>query len=188
MKTPDQIFADSLYIRRHSRLSTQQLETIDAYLSELLVTDSDKVRKTHYFNDRYENIYVDRFECAELQQLLDESRQLAAELIDVNADELSVGFWFNLMQPGQITDWHTHDDLDELVSAVVYLKVPQNSGHLILKSQTRTISLESASGHYVFFDPSTPHAVAENLSAEHRLSIGMNFGLTSSKIRYQSAD
>ena len=123
-----------------------------------------------------------------MQQLLDESYKLAAELIEIDAGELSVGFWFNLMQPGQITDWHTHDDLDELVSAVVYLKVPQNSGDLILKSPAQTIRLQPVSGHYVFFDPATPHAVTENLSTEHRLSIGMNFGLTSSKIWYQSAD
>ena len=87
-----------------------------------------------------------------------------------------------------VTETLGKDDLDELVSAVVYLKVPQNSGDLILKSPAQTIRLQPVSGHYVFFDPATPHAVTENLSTEHRLSIGMNFGLTSSKIWYQSAE
>ncbi|MDJ0834632.1 MAG: 2OG-Fe(II) oxygenase [Gammaproteobacteria bacterium] len=179
MKTPDQIFNDNLYIERNSDLTAVELQAIDRYLHDLLAADSDHLRTTHYFHGRYENIYLDQVESTELARLLDESRQLAAELIEVDPAELSIGFWFNLMQPGQITDWHTHDDLDELVSGVVYLTVPEVSGKLVLKDDTGQVEVEPTTGQFVFFAPQTPHAVGENKSSLHRLSIGMNFGLKS---------
>ena len=101
MKPPAQIFGENLYIRRDSELATADLQSIDRYLSDLLAADSQHLRKTHYFHGRYENIYVDQVESAELVGLLDESRRIAAGLIEVDPAELSVGFWFNLMQPGQ---------------------------------------------------------------------------------------
>ena len=176
MKNPDQIFNENLYISRNSFLSATELRAIDRYLHDLLAADSDQLRTTHYFHGRYENIYVDEVESSELARLLDESRQLAAELIEVDPAELSIGFWFNLMQPGQITDWHTHDDLDELVSGVVYLTVPADSGKLVLREKAQQIEVEPEIGQFIFFNPQTPHAVNENKSALHRLSIGMNFG------------
>ena len=159
----------------------EKFAAIDRYLSAQLATESQHLRRSHFFHGRYENIYLDQNECEALQNLLAESRRLAAELIEVDPTELSVGFWFNLMQPGQITDWHTHDDLDELVSGVVYLQVPVNSGNLILKSSAGNVELQPQPGRFVFFHPGTPHAVGENCSNQHRLSIGMNFGLSADK-------
>ena len=175
------LFTSSPYIRRISRLSVEQLNNIDSYLHSLLKQDSRQLRKTHYFHDRYENIYVDNSKHPDLTQLIDESRYLGAELTGIDAEALSIGFWFNLMGPGHITDWHTHDDLDELISGVMYLTVPQNSGNLILKVEGREIELEPKAGHYIFFDPETPHAVSENKSGHDRLSIGINMGLSSSQ-------
>lgn len=180
-KSIKQIFSSSPYIRRKSQLSADQLSNIDAYLHTLLKQESNQLRKTHFFHERYENIYIDNSEHKDLRQLMDESRDFCSELIDVDAGELSIGYWFNLMGPGHITDWHTHDDLDELISGVVYLTVPVDSGNLILKFEQREIELEAKTGHFIFFDPETPHAVRENKSAHHRLSIGMNIGLSANK-------
>jgi glucose-6-phosphate 1-dehydrogenase len=173
-------FQQQPYQRAHSDLTEQQLLKIDDYLQKALTQNSTQLRKTHLFHGRYENIYIDEPQCNDLQLLMNEAVQRAASIIGVNAEELSIGYWFNLMNPGDITDWHTHDDDDELLSGVVYLKVPKDSGNLVIREQT-DVELEPRLGGYVFFLPSTPHVVTENHSPEHRLSIGMNFGLKANK-------
>lgn len=171
-----QIFSKSPYIRRISGLSAEQMRNIDQYLDALLQSESEQLRKTHLFHGRYENIYVDQPDQPDLLQLLDESKTLCAQLLDIDAADLALGFWFNLMQPGQITDWHSHDDLDELISAVIYLTVPENSGDFIFRQHDTETRVTPQQRHYLFFDPSLPHAVSENLSSLPRLSIGMNIG------------
>lgn len=173
-------FQQHPYQRAHSDLSEQQLLRIDEYLQQTLIQNSEQLRKTHLFHGRYENIYIDEPQCNDLHTLMDEAVQRAAGVIGVDANQLSIGYWFNLMNPGDITDWHTHDDDDELLSGVVYLKVPENSGNLIIREQNQ-VELKPRLGGYVFFLPSTPHVVTENRSLEHRLSIGMNFGLKANR-------
>lgn len=177
IESAQQIFLQNPYIRRVSSYGPEQLDVIDEYLKNLLRSDSDLINKTHFFHGRFENIYVKDSDNEAVKALLQESVSFCAELLNVNAQELSIGYWFNLMGPGHITDWHTHDDLDELISGVVYLKVPENSGDLVLKKDDEEIILPPITGHFIFFSPQTYHSVTENKSAHQRLSIGMNIGL-----------
>ena len=94
----------------------------------------------------------------------------------MDTNDLKIGYWFNLMQPGHITTLHRHDDFDELISGVIYLRVPENSGDLILEAGKKSVTLTPETGNYIFFDPATPHRVTQNLSEHYRLSIGMNIG------------
>lgn len=176
VRTTRQLFSKSPYIRRVSCLNADQLRNIDKYLDTLLQNDSSHLRKTHLFHGRYENIYVDQPDQPDLLQLLEETKGICAQLLEIDANELALGFWFNLMLPGQITDWHTHDDLDELISGVVYLTVPEHSGDFIFRQQDNEIRVTPRQGHFLFFDPAMPHAVSENCSPHHRLSIGINIG------------
>jgi hypothetical protein len=170
------LFHTSPYLRRYSHLTAEQFSAIDQFLQQQLESSSDNLHKTHYFDGRYENIYLNRNLLPELKQLMTEARGVAADILDMEEDALSVGFWFNYMPPGHITTLHTHNDIDELLSGVIYLTVPQNSGNLILKLKEQDIELEPVIGNYVFFDPATPHEVSKNCSTQSRLSIGMNFG------------
>ena len=172
----DRLFSLSPYIRRISQLSTHQLYAIDHHLQHLLQQDADNLTKTHFFHHRFENIYLKTVDNPDLKLLLDESLKYCSELLSMNPDALKIGYWFNLMQPGHITTLHRHDDFDELISGVIYLKVPENSGDLVLESGKQSITLEPVAGNYVFFDPATPHRVTENQSDCYRLSIGMNIG------------
>ncbi len=174
----DNPFEHAAFTRRISQLDPALLESIDRYLQNLLAQKSSALQQTHYFHGRHENIYLHQHQLADLQQLLDESVKYCAEILDVAAEQLSIGYWFNLMQPGDITTLHRHDDCDELISGVVYLKVPEQSGNLVLQPKgLAPITLSPIAGNYLFFDPRTPHSVSENLSDQHRLSIGMNLGL-----------
>ena len=175
-------FSISPYTRRISQLSTDQLSAIDQYLQILLEQDSPHLKHSHYFHGRHENIYLQQHDQSDLNALLDESLAYGAEILQVPTKELGIGFWFNLMLPGHVTTLHRHDDFDELISGVVYLKVPENSGNLILQPKGEDeIILSPIAGNTIYFDPTTPHAVTQNKSDQHRLSIGMNIGLKANK-------
>ncbi len=173
------LFSESPYLRCISDLSPSQLTDIDNYLHSLLLENSKALKKTHYFHHRYENLYLRENKHPALNNLIAEALSLSADFLQTAAELLSISYWFNLMEPGDVTTLHRHDDWDELISGVIYLTVPENSGNLILVSGGTKIELEPRIGNYLFFDPTTPHEVGENRSGQHRLSIGMNIGLKS---------
>ncbi len=139
--------------------------------------DSPLIKKTHYFGDRYENIYIEREEIPEIDQIIEQAILYVSELLDVAVEKLQCGFWFNSMQKGDVTTPHTHDDDDELMSGVYYIQAPKQSGQLIIGIKGYQSVVEPEAGKFVFFKPNVIHEVSENLSDDHRLSIGMNFGL-----------
>jgi hypothetical protein len=173
----------SSYLRRYTQLSADQLASIDEFLQQQLKSSSDVLHKTHFFHGRYENIYINRNSHPDLKELVNEALNVAASILDIDVDELCVGFWFNYMPPGHLTTQHTHDDIDELLSGVIYITVPEDSGNLVLNTKDEQIELKPVQGNYVFFAPSTPHSVNENRSDKSRLSIGMNFGLCKNRAK-----
>ncbi|VAW50652.1 hypothetical protein MNBD_GAMMA05-2580 [hydrothermal vent metagenome] len=133
------------------------------------------VRKTHLFEDRYENIYLNEKHISELSTLINEATQHAQKILKV--DGLRAGYWFNYMPPESTTTLHTHDDDDELLSAVYYVDVPEDSGNLIIYQDSKKIEIKPETGDFIFFKPDVRHEVSRNNSHEHRLSIGINFGV-----------
>ena len=141
------------------------------------------VRKTHEFEGRYENIYLNETHVPAIKTVIDEATRQAEKILDVSG--LRAGYWFNFMPPGSVTIPHRHDDFDELLSGVYYVNVPENSGSLLLhegkrtvnNTQTDTIEITPQAGLFVFFKPDILHEVSRNHSQQNRLSIGMNFGV-----------
>jgi mannose-6-phosphate isomerase-like protein (cupin superfamily) len=180
MKDSEQVFSSAPYLRRRSALDPQRLAAIDDWLQALLDEGSSSIRKTHYFHGRYENLYIDTGGASsgnpDLDLLLKESLDFCADMLDTSSDQLRIGFWFNRMEPGQVTTLHRHDDFDELISGVVYLKVPEDSGDLVLVLKDQELKLTPVMGNFVYFSPETPHKVEPNRSNERRLAIGMNIG------------
>ena len=171
------LFADSPYTRLYSKLTLDELNNIDRYLQNLLTNEDESLHKTHYFHDRFENIYLKPGQHQLLDRLMAESLSHCAQLLNLKPEALHIGYWFNLMQPGHVTTLHRHDDLDELISGVVYLVVPPCSGDLVIHTEDEKVVLEPKVGNYIYFDPKTPHEVTRNQSDSYRLSIGMNIGL-----------
>ena len=135
--------------------------------------DAD-VKRSHLFNGRYENIYLTSAHIPAVADLLDEACDHASRIL--NIDDLQAGCWFNYMPPGAVTTLHSHDDDDELLSAVYYVSVAQNSGELIIHADGHRYGITPEEGLFVFFAPDVMHEVSENMSAHDRLSIGINFG------------
>ena len=144
------------------------------------LSDEDFNCKTHLFNGRYENLYLGEEKIPGLEVIVNTANEEAAKLLELDKEKLAFGFWLNSMRPGDVTTAHTHDDDDELLSCVYYIKVPQDSdkaGDLIISSGDQRIVLPPEEGYFVFFSPATLHEVTKNESNEARLSIAFNFGL-----------
>jgi len=133
-------------------------------------------RRTHQFEGRYENIYIGKDKIPQIDQVLSHAIEAAASILKLKVEMLRGGLWFNAMPPGSRTLRHAHDDDDELLSAVYYVSVPDESGHLILHSGNFSTHVAPVAGMFVFFPPDIQHEVTENRSNEMRLSLGINIG------------
>lgn len=142
-----------------------------------LLSDDDFKEKTHLFNGRYENLYLEVNKISELEIIINTALENAANILNVKKEKLVFGFWLNAMAAGDITTAHTHDDDDEVLSCVYYIKVPDNSGDLIITDNNKKTIIKAEEGMFVFFSPNTLHEVSRNESKQSRLSIAFNFGL-----------
>lgn len=133
--------------------------------------------KTHLFNGRYENIYLDANKIPELDVIINAALENAENILNIKKEKIAFGFWLNAMAAGDVTTAHTHDDDDELLSCVYYIKVPGESGDLIITKNNKKIIIKPEEGNFVFFSPDTLHEVSKNKSEQSRLSIAFNFGL-----------
>lgn len=131
-------------------------------------------RRTHHFHDRFENIYIPASRLPELAPVTQFVHRSAAEVLATTA--LRSGFWFNAMPPGHRTTLHSHEENDERLSAVYYVRCPPGSGRLILHEGPTEITITPRPGLLVMFPPNLPHEVEENASAATRLSVAFNFG------------
>ena len=162
-----------------SVVHTARAQQADALNEALLAgyqahRDDADIKRTHLFHGRYENIYLTSKQVPELDQLLEQANALAQQVLGIK--QVKSGCWINDMPPGAVTTAHRHDDDDELLSGVYYVSVPENSGQLVLHQREHKDVIQPEAGLFVFFAPDVVHEVTENLSDEHRISIGMNFG------------
>ena len=139
--------------------------------------DDSQTRKTHFFNGRYENIYIAENQLTEIRPVLAMIFEEASRLLNCDKQDLSIGFWFNLMQKDDVTLAHTHDDDDELLSGTYYLQTPENSGKLtITPDNAEAVTIEPQEATLVFFHPEQKHEVSQHYSLTPRISIGFNIG------------
>ena len=134
------------------------------------------VKRSHFFEGRYENIYIDDALIPEIGRIKQAVCAAVAEITETPAEQFRAGLWFNAMEPGQLTLPHRHDDDDEICSAVYYVDVPEHSGQLILSQPHMTTTVTPQAGMFVFFPPDMMHEVTRNESDRLRLSLGINIG------------
>jgi hypothetical protein len=141
-----------------------------------LLLPGDMVRRHHYLGGRYENLYVTLESIPQLRVILDLATAQAAHILKRPKKDLRLGWWLNIMQPGDITYPHTHDEADELLSGVYYIDVPPDSGKLLLTQGAQRLEIEPRAGRFVFFAPDVMHEVTRNESDRPRISVGFNVG------------
>ena len=165
----------------YTRIASKNGQSLNSEITTGFLThyQRDDVRKTHLFENRYENIYLTSEHIPALKTLIDEATEHAENILQVK--NLRAGFWFNYMPPGSTTTLHTHDDDDELLSAAYYVDIPEHSGNLIIyddsiNSGSNKAEIAPEAGNFIFFKPNIRHEVTRNNSTKSRLSIGINFG------------
>ncbi len=132
------------------------------------------MRQSHHELGRYENTWIARGALPELEPLFAAIRLAAVEILQ--RDRLRMAFWFNVMQPGDRTARHNHEEGNELLSGVYYLEAPPDCGDLLLYPPGDVRPIRPEVGKAVFFAPRLPHAVETNRSDQRRLSVAFNFG------------
>jgi hypothetical protein len=136
----------------------------------------DFSRRTHHVGGRWENLYLDdRDRLPGVGLILAHAEACAREILAVRG-ALRCGFWLNAQDPGQSTSEHNHDENDELLSGVYYVRVPPESGDLVLLDGALTTRVSPAEGMFLFFPPPLVHRVEANRSRSRRLSLAFNFG------------
>lgn len=146
------------------------------YARFMALSGTERIRQTHHFGGRFENIYADAADIPEIAVVLAVLKQQAGEMLGVPADSLKAGFWFNAMEPGHATSLHHHDENDELLAAVYYIRVPGNSGELLLHDAGEQVRVQPRAGKLVTFAPALLHEVTTHQGSGLRLSVGMNVG------------
>ena len=146
------------------------------YQRFMALSGTGGIRQTHHFAGRFENTYIDEADIPDIATVLDVVKQQAGRLLGIPVDTLKAGFWFNAMEAGQRTTLHHHDENDELLSAVYYIRVPENSGELILHDAGKQVSIQPQEGKLVVFAPGVLHEVTAHLGSGLRLSVAMNVG------------
>ena len=136
--------------------------------------DGPHVRQSHLEMGRHENTYIAREAIPEVEPLCRAALSAAQQIL--GRQELRLGFWFNIMQPGDRTARHNHEEGDECLSCVYYLEAPENSGDLLLYPPQGILRITPVNGRLVFFSPRLAHAVEENRSGRRRVSVAFNFG------------
>ncbi len=139
--------------------------------------EDPQTHKTHFFNGRYENIYINEIHIPVIKPILKTIVEEAARLLNCKKTDLKIGFWFNLMQKDDITLPHSHDDDDELISGTYYLQTPEHSGELSIKLPgNKHSTIEPVEARLSFFHPALEHEVSLHRSPIPRISIGFNIG------------
>ena len=131
-------------------------------------------RHSHLESGRYENTYIERDVINEIAPLCDALLQAARRIL--GREDLKYGFWFNAMQPGERTARHNHEEQDELLSCVYYLRTPPKCGDLLVYDRGEVIRVTPREGHCAFFPPKLAHEVELNRGNAQRLSVAFNFG------------
>jgi len=142
----------------------------------LAVYDEPDIKKTHHFMGRFENTYIPEHRIPAIAPILEMARHFASQILSQDATALRMGFWFNEMHKGHQTTLHTHEEDDELLSAVYYIQAPENSGDLIVYQGDESTRIPPQAGNMIFFGPEVPHQVETSNSEILRLSVAINFG------------
>ena len=143
-----------------------------------------KKNRSHYFNGRWENIYISHELIPNLKEILihagEEGKNILGKPIIVPRKDLGYHlneYWFNISKPGESTSWHDHKKGANL-SGVYYIDVPNNSGNILFRSQgTKNKSIwqiKSTTGEMILFPANQKHAVGVNKSYEDRISLSFN--------------
>lgn len=162
-----------VYIGGLTNFEDINAEILEQYYNLSLNED---LKRTHFFNGRFENTYIPEQQIPAIQAVLNMGRFYARQILAEDVDQMKMGFWFNEMKSGHETSLHTHEEYDEKLSAVYYIQAPRDSGNLVVHENDQLTAFTPVPGRIILFLPDLPHHVEKNNSDILRLSVALNFG------------
>jgi hypothetical protein len=81
-------------------------------------------------------------------------------------------FWFNINGHGHSNNWHKH--FLNCYAAVLYIKVPPQSGNIEFRKQDEILSITPLVGQLLVFPGALEHRVTVNNSQDIRISLATN--------------
>lgn len=135
-----------------------------------------------------------------IEQINQRLEQLRNDIEFIDQAFLRVeSMWININHPYSYNSNHIHPN--SYISGVYYVKVPENSGNLVLRHPSNLISIftpsdvikqfnllnsskwniEPKDGDLVMFPSWIEHEVTQNISGEDRISIAFNTGFFAKK-------
>ena len=143
-----------------------------------------KKNRSHYYNGRWENIYISHDIIPNIEKILFYAgligKTIYGETVIVPRKDLGYHineYWFNISRPGESTGWHDHKKGAKL-SGVYYIDVPNNSGNILFSTDGSknkcNWEIKSQTGEMILFRANQKHAVGVNRSSEDRISFSFN--------------
>lgn len=150
-----------------------------------VVSNKDNRLSLDPSSSRYEDSY-----CNCTEEIYNFVKEVKTLFYTITNQEISLEYlWGHVHEKNMSTRVHNHGD--SFVSTVLYLSVPEGSGKIIFRPQTKKclwkqnqilvpdeISYTPQKGMFLLFPGDLEHYVTRNLSSDLRVSLSLNFTLS----------
>lgn len=158
---------------------------------------------TTYYKDEKRN-FLGNIDCLPLLKFINTEIRKYLDVLGYNPKcYVEITSWLQFNQPG--SDFVRHDHYGAIVSGVVYLQVPENSGDILFHNPLEArrctqaffqrvrgqendynfnhVKVPSIKGEMLIFESWLQHTVQENKSKENRISVGFNIWVDSENVK-----
>ena len=149
-------------------------------LSKLLLDNYSNHKELFNLSDRLlANRYEDSYcpPCSLVDSIIEEMRM---DFYAATKENIVVtNYWSHIHQKDMSTITHNH--IPSYVSSVLYVKIPENAGHIVFNTRSNPYStpkgskFEPEEGVYYMFPSFLDHYVTRNMSDDTRISLSFNF-------------
>ena len=149
-------------------------------LSKLLLDNYSNHKELFNLSDRLlANRYEDSYcpSCPLVDSIIEEMRM---DFYAATKENIVVtNYWSHIHQKDMSTITHNH--IPSYVSSVLYVKIPENAGHIVFNTRSNPYSTPNGSkfepeeGVYYIFPSFLDHFVTRNMSDDIRISLSFNF-------------
>ena len=149
-------------------------------LSKLLLDNYSNHKELFNLSDRLlANRYEDSYcpPCSLVDSIIEEMRM---DFYAATKENIVVtNYWSHIHQKDMSTITHNH--IPSYVSSVLYVKIPENAGHIVFSSKSNpydtphSTKFEPEEGVYYIFPSFLDHFVTRNMSDDIRISLSFNF-------------
>ena len=149
-------------------------------LSKLLLDNYSNRKELFNLSDRLlANRYEDSYcpPCSLVDSIIEEMRM---DFYAATKENIVVtNYWSHIHQKDMSTITHNH--IPSYVSSVLYVKIPENAGHIVFNTRSNPYNtpkgskFEPEEGVYYMFPSFLDHYVTRNMSDDTRISLSFNF-------------